>query len=58
MEAKELPDLSVVHDRQCANMIRARGDIAVTLCERSSTMNIYAVSDLTLIASVNFEFYA
>ena len=39
-------------------MVKARGDIAVTLCERSSSMNIYAVSDLTLIASVNFEFYA
>ena len=39
-------------------MVKARGDIAVTLCEDTSSMSIFSISDLTLIASVNFEFYA
>ena len=39
-------------------MVKARGDIAVTLCEDTSSMSIFSISDLTLIASVDFEFYA
>ena len=58
LEAKEGPDLAEYHDKQCADTVKARGDIAVTLCESSSSMSIFSISDLSLIAGVNFEFYA
>ena len=54
----EAPSLYAYHSKHCANLLRARGDIAVTLCEADSRMRIYSVRDLSLIADVKFDYYA
>jgi len=52
------PSLYAYHSKHCANLLRARGDIAVTLCEADSSMRIYSVADLSLIEDVKFKYFA
>ena len=54
----EAPTAYAYHAKHCANLLRARGDIAVTLCEADSTLRIYSVADLSLVADVEFDYYA